>query len=126
MADNVIAGRIESLEQRSGAVVVLVSCGAEEEARRIADTLVRERLAACANLLGPVRSVYRWKGEVEVAAEHLLLIKTRLELFDRVAARVQELHSYELPEVVALPILTGTERYLDWIVQSTGGAQSTA
>ncbi len=102
------------------AVLVLVTCASREEAGQIAGCLVRERLAACVNVAGPVRSVFRWKGAVEEQAEHVLLVKTRAELFERLAARVRELHSYEVPEVIGLPIVLGLAEYLAWIEQQTG------
>ncbi len=119
MTDNANPGRIEPLEAGPEAILVLVSCDGPDEAEKIGRTLVAERLAAGASCAGPVRSVFRWEGKLESAVEHLLLIKTRADLFDDVARRVQELHSYELPEVIALPILAGSERYLKWIEDST-------
>ena len=86
---------------------------------QIAHTLVSERLAACANIVSPIRSVYRWNDEVQTDTEHLLIIKTRANLVAKVAARVKELHSYEVPEVIALPILAGAKSYLDWLFSST-------
>ncbi len=101
------------------AIVVLVNASTEEQARLIANALVRERLAACANIVSPISSVYRWKGEVQTETEHLMIIKTRANLFEKVAARVKELHSYEVPEVIALPIVAGSRAYLDWVFEST-------
>ena len=85
-------------------VVVLVTAGSSEEAARIGQTLVAERLAACANVVGPIRSIYRWQGAIEDAAEHLLLLKARARDVTVLGERVRALHSYEVPEVVALPI----------------------
>jgi len=90
------------------------------EAERIAEALVAERLAACVNILGPASSVYRWKGAVERAAEIALIAKSRRDLFDRLAARVRELHSYDTPAIVAWPIVAGDRAYLDWIAAETG------
>jgi periplasmic divalent cation tolerance protein len=103
----------------TGAAVVLVTAGSEEQATQIAHALVSERLAACANIVSPIRSVYRWNDEVQTDTEHLLIIKTRANLVAKVAARVKELHSYEVPEVIALPILAGAKSYLDWLFSST-------
>jgi periplasmic divalent cation tolerance protein len=103
-------------------VVVLVTCSDADEAERIASCLVEERLAACANVAGPIQSVFRWKGALEKATEYLLLIKTHRELFEKIAARVEELHSYEVPEIVALPIVAGSRPYLDWINDALSGA----
>lgn len=96
-------------------IVVYVTVGSAEEGERLAQALVGERLAACVNRLGPVRSVYRWQGQVEQSEEQLLIIKTRRELFGALKKRVQELHSYSVPEIIALPILEGSESYLRWL-----------
>ena len=101
------------------AAVVLVNAASAEQADSIAHTLVGERLAACANIVSPIRSVYRWKGEVETATEHLMIIKTRANLIAKVEARVRQLHSYEVPEIIALPIVAGAKSYLDWVFEST-------
>ena len=100
-------------------VVVLVTAGDAGEAARIGRTLVEERLAACANLVGPIRSVYRWQGAVEEAAEHLLLVKARTDDLPALEARVRALHSYQVPEVLALPVAAGSAAYLAWLAQST-------
>ncbi|HEX9444708.1 MAG TPA: divalent-cation tolerance protein CutA [Candidatus Binatia bacterium] len=96
-------------------IVVLVTVGSAEEGERIADALVEERLAACVNRLGPVRSTYRWQGKIERGGEDLLVIKSRRDLFERLQQRVRELHSYSTPEIVALPILAASESYLRWL-----------
>lgn len=96
-------------------IVVYVTVGSAEEGERVAQALVGERLAACINRLGPVRSVYRWQGQVEQSEEQLLIIKSKRELFGRLKKRVQELHSYSVPEIIALPILEGSESYLKWL-----------
>ena len=100
-------------------VVVLVTAGSSEEAARIGQTLVAERLAACANVIGPIRSIYRWQGAVEDAAEHLLLLKARARDVKVLGERVRALHSYEVPEVLALPIRAGSAAYLAWLAEST-------
>ena len=102
------------------ALVVLVTVPNAETAERLAEALVGERLAACVNVLGGVRSTYRWKGAVERDDELLCLCKTTRAGFERLRARVVELHPYELPEVVALPIAGGHAPYLDWITASVG------
>jgi periplasmic divalent cation tolerance protein len=100
-------------------IVVLVTCGSRKEARKIARALVEKRLAACVNEMGaPLRSVYRWKGKVETAEEFLLVIKTTQKRFPALREAVRELHSYEVPEIIALPILEGSRPYLDWIAES--------
>lgn len=101
------------------ACVVLVTTGSETEAETIATALLEERLAACVNILSPVRSVYRWQGKIVDDREWLLVIKTRAERFAAVETRVRALHSYEVPEVISLPLLAGSADYLDWIVTET-------
>lgn len=99
--------------------IVLTTAGTREEAGRIARALVERRLAACVNVVA-VESVYRWKEAVESAEEWLLVIKTTAAAFDEVEAAIQELHSYELPECIALPIEGGSEEYLEWIGDNVG------
>ncbi len=101
-------------------VVVLVTCGSNEEAERIARALVEARLAACVNIFGPVRSIYRWEGKLNDDQEVLLLIKTSRAVFDQVRRAVEKAHSYEVPEVICLPIIDGAPNYLDWLTDSIG------
>lgn len=96
-------------------IIVFSTCGSAEEAERIARALVSKRLAACVNLLPQVRSIYRWKGAVEDAQETLLVIKSSRALFDDLRAEIEKLHSYEVAEVIALPIVDGSEAYLEWL-----------
>jgi periplasmic divalent cation tolerance protein len=100
-------------------VVVLVTAGDADEAARIGRALVGERLAACANVVGPIRSIYRWQGAVEDASEHLLLLKARAGDVAALEARVRALHSYDVPEVLALPVRGGSAAYLAWLAEST-------
>jgi periplasmic divalent cation tolerance protein len=100
--------------------LVLVTAPNEADARAIARALVGDGLAACVNVLGPIRSIYRWRGAIEDEAEYLLLIKTRARLYARLERRVKELHSYELPEVIALAIEAGSPPYLKWLLDATG------
>ena len=99
--------------------VMFVTAASEEQAGLIAHALVGERLAACVNIVSPIRSIYRWNDEVQTDTEHLMVIKTRATLAPKVAARVKELHSYEVPEVIAVPIIAGAKSYLDWVLAST-------
>ncbi len=99
--------------------IVLTTCGSEEEADRIAQHLVDRQLAACVNVIPQVKSIYRWQGKVESAREWLLLIKTTAERFADVRDAITELHSYDLPECIALTIDDGSAAYLQWIEQST-------
>jgi len=96
-------------------IVVLSTCGSVEEAGRIARELVEKRLAACVNIVSGVRSIYRWKGAVEDDGEVLLVIKSSRALFERLRAEIEKLHSYEVPEVIAVPVVDGSERYLAWL-----------
>ncbi len=98
---------------------MLVTAGTERQARAIARALVDDRLAACVNIVGPIRSVYRWGDAVEDEPEFLLLIKTRASLLGRVESRVIELHSYEVPEVLVLAPSDGSAPYLAWLLEST-------
>jgi len=100
-------------------VVVFVTCGSEEEALKIASALVEEKLAACANMASLLRSIYRWEGKVCDEKEWLLVIKTRQSLFEDLAERVKALHSYSVPEIIALPITEGSPAYLNWISENT-------
>ena len=101
-------------------IVVLVTCRSAREARRIARALVEQRLAACANILdGPVASTYRWERTVQSAKEFLVIIKTGRRQFAALRREVERLHSYDVPEIIALPILEGSRDYLTWISEST-------
>jgi periplasmic divalent cation tolerance protein len=102
-------------------IVVLVTVGSTDEGDRLARTLVEERVAACVNRLPGIHSIYRWQGKIEQSAEELLVIKTRKSLFAVLEKRVRELHSYEVPEIVALPIVAGSEPYLNWLGEQTLG-----
>ena len=102
-------------------IVVLSTCGSEAEAESLARALVEERLAACVNVVRGVRSVYRWQGAVEAADEVLLVIKSTADRFPDLREKLQKLHSYEVPEVVAIPVADGTESYLRWIDECVSG-----
>lgn len=104
----------------SEALIVLVTAPAGEAAERLAEALVGEQLAACVNLVGPVRSIYRWEGRVCRDDEQLLIIKTTRARFTALEARVRALHSYDVPEIIALPIERGSAAYLEWIKSVTG------
>jgi uncharacterized protein involved in tolerance to divalent cations/8-oxo-dGTP pyrophosphatase MutT (NUDIX family) len=96
-------------------IVVYVTAGSPAEGERIARALVEEQLAACVNRTAPIQSVYRWQGKVEESQEELLIIKTRRELFPALDRRIRELHSYAVPEIIALPVLEGNAEYLRWL-----------
>ncbi|MER6302645.1 divalent-cation tolerance protein CutA [Kitasatospora sp. NPDC001539] len=108
----------DSTADRPGFVVVTTTHGSEEQARALAAAVVRERLAACAQVY-PVRSVYWWEGEVQDAEEWRIDLKTRAELADRLTGFVAGRHSYETPEVVAVPVVSGSPGYLAWVAAET-------
>lgn len=97
------------------AQVILVTAPSMDDAARLGRTLVAEQLAACANLVPGLRSIYRWQDAIHDDAEVLLIIKTTSALCDRLTQRILELHPYETPEVLALPVVHGSERYLAWL-----------
>ncbi len=100
--------------------LVLSTVGSQEEARKIAHALVERRLAACVNIVPGVESIYRWQGKIEMAAEYVLLIKTTAAAFPRLRDALAELHSYEVPECIALAVEEGGTNYLEWIGESVG------
>ncbi|HEX7045600.1 MAG TPA: divalent-cation tolerance protein CutA [Burkholderiales bacterium] len=97
-------------------LLAFTTCPDAESGRRIARSLVESGLAACVNMLPPMESVYRWKGNIETASEHLLIMKVSRANYGRVEQRIRELHPYELPEIVAVSIDAGLPAYLAWIV----------
>src|SRR3954464_11884003 len=107
-------------------VVLLCTCANEREGHRLAEALVEAKLAACVNLLPGMHSVYRWEGEVETAREVLLLVKSTAARFDELRARITELHSYDTPEIIALPITAASGKYLDWIRRETASDDGVA
>jgi periplasmic divalent cation tolerance protein len=99
--------------------IVLVTCGTLKEARRIARTVVSKRLAACVNIsLSPVESFYTWKGKLEKAREYLLVMKTTAKRLAELEEEVKRLHSYDVPEFIAVPIVAGSADYLGWLQES--------
>jgi periplasmic divalent cation tolerance protein len=104
-------------------IVVLSTCASAEEAGRIARELVEKQLAACVSVLPGIRSVYRWKGAVQDDAEVLLVIKSSRGLFPRLQAEIEKMHSYEVPEVIAVPVVDGSERYLEWMDRELAAEQ---
>lgn len=103
----------------NGKIIVMTNCASAKEARRIARALVEKRLAACVNIIAtPVESLYRWKAKIEKAREHSLLIKTRRDCFTAVERTIRELHSYEVPEIIAVPIVGGSRDYLAWLEEN--------
>jgi periplasmic divalent cation tolerance protein len=107
----------------SDPILVLVTCGSEEEALKIAKALVEEHLGACVNLVSPIRSIYRWEGEVRDEKEWLLIIKTQKQRLEELERKVKALHSYSIPEIISLPITEGSSAYLNWIKENTEGGK---
>lgn len=99
-------------------IVVLVTAGSLREAEKIANHIVKQRLAACVNIVSSVSSIYWWKGKVARDRETLLVIKTRKKMFAKLRDAVLEAHSYTMPEIIALPVIAGSPAYLKWIDQS--------
>jgi periplasmic divalent cation tolerance protein len=101
-------------------IVIFITASGEDEAAKIGHALVGARLAACVNIVRGIRSVYRWQGTVEDESEVLMIVKTQKALFEEVAKKVKELHSYSVPEIIALPLVEGSADYLKWLKESTG------
>ncbi len=102
-------------------IIVLITAASQNEAGAIAKVLVEEHLAACVNIVPQVRSLFFWEGKTQEAAEALLVCKSRKSLFDALIRRVKGIHSYSVPEIIALPIMAGAPEYLSWLEQSTEG-----
>ena len=104
-------------------IVVFTTCDAESDAERMARALVDGRLAACVNVVPGLRSFYHWKGETQSSQEFLLIVKTSRDLFGALRAEMEKLHPYEVPELLALPVVAGAEDYLSWLQSNLRGAQ---
>jgi periplasmic divalent cation tolerance protein len=100
-------------------IIVFVTAGSKEEAEKIAGGLLKAKLAACVNIIDNVDSHFWWQGKIDKAKEVLLVLKTRKALFSKVVKKVKSLHSYSVPEIIALPVIAGNKQYLDWIDDST-------
>jgi periplasmic divalent cation tolerance protein len=105
----------------SNQILVLITFPSLEEAQKIADALVNEHLAACVNVLGGVRSLFIWEGVVQDASEVMGVAKTTQDRLDSLVSRVKSLHSYSLPEIIAVPIVGGDTRYLQWVSDAVSG-----
>ena len=101
-------------------IVVFITASNEDEAARIAKALVEARLAGCVNIIKNIRSIYSWEGKIEDEPEVLMIVKTQKSLFDSLVKKVKELHSYTLPEIIAMPVVEGSEDYLKWLREVTG------
>ncbi len=105
----------------SSHIVVFTMVSDKKEATKIAQSLLKERLIACANIVGPVSSLFWWEGKINKANEFLVIMKSRNNLFKKLSERVKELHSYEVPEVITLPVTEGLPSYLNWLGASLYG-----
>ncbi len=103
------------------AIIVLITASSREEAAKIAEMLVNERLAACVNIVPEIRSLFFWEGKTQEAGETLLICKSRQALLERLITRVKAVHSYSVPEILALPVIGGSQEYLEWVRESTKG-----
>ena len=114
----------KSKDSMTNKIVVLVTCGSIKEAQQIGRALVDRKLAACANILhAPVHSIYRWKGKVDVAKEIHLILKSSRSRFAAIDRAIRNMHSYDVPEIIAIPIAAGSRSYLDWISKSVSAGQ---
>ena len=102
-------------------ILVLSNCGSEEEARRVARALVEARVAACVNIVPGIQSVYHWQGAIQEDPEWMLVIKSTRPMFDSLAAELRKIHSYQVPEVLAIPVIAGDQNYLDWMDREISG-----
>ena len=96
-------------------VIVIVTTASKQEAENIAQCLLKERLIACANIIGPVSSFFHWSGKIEKAEEYLIFMKSHGDLFEKLAETLKASHSYTVPEILVLPIIEGSKAYLDWL-----------
>ena len=96
-------------------VIVMVTTASKQEAEKIAQNLLNQRLIACANIIGPVSSLFHWSGKTERSEEYLMFLKSRKDLVEKLVETVKALHSYEVPEILVLPIVEGSKAYLDWL-----------
>ena len=101
-------------------IIVFITAPNEDEAAKIARVIVEERLAGCVNIVRNMRSIYSWQGKIEDEPEVLMIVKTQSKLFNKLSKRVREIHSYTVPEVIAMPIVKGSRDYLKWLKEVTG------
>jgi periplasmic divalent cation tolerance protein len=106
---------VKLMSTKANFIVVLVTTANKEEAEKISQALLEEKLIACANIISPVSSFFFWSGKIDKAEECLVVMKSRLDLFVELEERLKGLHSYEVPEVLALPIVEGSKAYLSWM-----------
>lgn len=114
-------GQLETKQGTSaGLLVLLVTTGSSEEAHQIASELLNQKRVACVNIVPGVTSLFRWQGKVDSAQESLLIIKTRASLLSEIVALVNQIHSYDVPEIIALPVVGGSQDYLEWVGKEIG------
>lgn len=100
-------------------IIVLITAGSAEEGEKIANTLIDHHLVACVNLVPSVKSFFFWEGRADVASEVMLVAKSRRSLLDKIVDQVKKVHSYKVPEIIALPVIGGSAEYLKWVEEST-------
>lgn len=103
----------------SNYIVIYITTRSVNEAKKIGRALVEEKLAACSNIISPIRSIYSWQGKICDDKEALMILKTKKTLFKQIVARVEQLHSYDVPEIIAMPIIEGSGKYLSWLNKET-------
>ena len=103
----------------SNYIVIYITTGSVNEAKKIGRALVEEKLVACSNIISPIRSIYSWQGKICDDKEALMVLKTRKKLFNQIVKRVEKLHSYDVPEIIAMPIIEGSSKYLSWLNEET-------
>ena len=100
-------------------IVIYITTGSISEAKKIGQSLVEEKLVACSNIISPIHSIYKWQGKMCDDKEAMLMMKTKKKLFKQIVKRVEELHSYDVPEIIAIPIIEGSSKYMSWIDEET-------
>ncbi|MFV1975263.1 MAG: divalent-cation tolerance protein CutA [Candidatus Scalindua sp.] len=103
----------------SNYIIIYITTASVNEAKKIGRALVEEKLAACSNIISPIRSIYSWQGKICDDKEALMILKTRKQLFKQIVKRVEKLHSYDVPEIIAMPIIEGSSKYLSWLNEET-------
>ncbi len=99
-------------------IMIMITSNSEQEAKTIIEKLLKNKLIACGNLIGPISSSFWWKDSIETSKEYLILVKSRNDLFNKIKKEVLRLHSYEIPEIIVFPIINGSKEYLKWINKS--------
>lgn len=110
-----------NFSMKNNFIIILVTCASKKEARLIVDALIAKRLIACANIISGVESLFRWKGKVKKAREILLVLKTEETKFRGTESAIKLIHSYDLPEIIAVPVVAGNNHYLKWVSDSLKG-----